>query len=102
MAHLDTDTATLQPKPVKKAAPQVELIRNPAVWTKWQKIAFRIAFVFFIIMSVPNSWQWYTNFFTIDYAHFQWRILYEIANFSPNFYRLNSESGRWGAASYLN
>jgi hypothetical protein len=102
MAHLDTDTVILQAKPAKKADPQVELIRNPAVWTNGQKIAFRIAFVFFIIMSVPNTWQWYTNFFTIDYAHFQWRILYEIANFSPNFYRLSTESGRWGAASYLN
>ncbi|POY38969.1 hypothetical protein C3K47_00250 [Solitalea longa] len=77
-------------------------IKNPPEWKAWQKVAFRISFVFFSLLCVPTNLAWYTRLFSIDFAHFQWRIFYEFANFSTNFYRVSSESGRWGIASYVN
>lgn len=69
-------------------------------WKGYQRIAFRIAFVFFSIMCIPTSWNWYTHLFTMDWLHLKYRDVYDIARFQPNLWNIESESGRWGIASY--
>lgn len=60
----------------------------PRVWASWEKILFRIAFVFFIAMSFPNSWDWYKEIFSFDWLHLHYRDLYDIARFGSglNFF----------------
>jgi hypothetical protein len=53
-------------------------------WTSAQKISFRIAFIFFVLVSVPTSAEWYKNLFTLDWLHPHYRDLYDIARFQPN------------------
>lgn len=53
----------------------------PSVWKSYQKVFFRIAFVFLISMSLPNSWNWYKDLFAIDWLHLHYRDLYDIARF---------------------
>ncbi|CAN5428933.1 hypothetical protein BH09BAC4_BH09BAC4_24180 [soil metagenome] len=53
-------------------------------WTDFQKIAFRIAFIFFIAMSIPTSAGWYKNLFSLDWLHLHYRDLYDIARFQPS------------------
>ncbi|WP_259014654.1 hypothetical protein [Emticicia fluvialis] len=50
-------------------------------WQNWQKIAFRIAFVFFIAMSLPNSTDWYKEISNFNWLHLHYRDLYDIARF---------------------
>ena len=50
-------------------------------WTNGQKIAFRIAFIFFISISIPNSTEWYNTVFHIDWTRLNYRDLYDIARF---------------------
>ncbi len=50
-------------------------------WSKGQKIAFRIAFIFFIAISIPNSGEWYDTVVHIDWTHLNYRDLYDIARF---------------------
>ncbi|NBA88995.1 hypothetical protein GVN16_24680 [Emticicia sp. CRIBPO] len=50
-------------------------------WPEWQKILFRIAFVFFIAMTLPNNPDWYTDIFAFDWLHLHYRDLYDIARF---------------------
>jgi len=50
-------------------------------WTKAQKIAFRIAFIFFIGISIPNSTEWYDTVIHIDWTRLNYRDLYDIARF---------------------
>jgi len=50
-------------------------------WKPWQLVLFRIAFVFFILMSVPNSIEWYKNAFSIDWTNLHYRDPYDIARF---------------------
>ncbi len=50
-------------------------------WTETQKILFRIAFVFFIAMSLPNDLSWYKNVFSLDWLHLHYRDLYDVARF---------------------
>ncbi|MFD2572052.1 hypothetical protein ACFSUS_15515 [Spirosoma soli] len=53
-------------------------------WTTGEKIAFRIAFVFFVIFSIPTNVGWYRNLFSLDWLHLHYRDLYDIARFQPN------------------
>lgn len=50
-------------------------------WKPWQLFLFRIAFVFFILMSVPNNPEWYKNAFSIDWTNLHYRDPYDIARF---------------------
>lgn len=53
----------------------------PNSWTEWQKILFRVAFVFFLAMSIPNSASWYTDLVTFDWTRLHYRDVYDIARF---------------------
>ncbi len=50
-------------------------------WTDGQKILFRIAFVFFIAMSLPNNLAWYKEVLELDWLHLHYRDLYDVARF---------------------
>ena len=51
------------------------------MWTATQKILFRIAFIFFIALSIPNSVEWYDTVVHIDWARLNYRDLYDVARF---------------------
>ena len=50
-------------------------------WTPTQKIAFRIAFIFFIILSLPNSPSWYAELVHLHWLRLNYRDVYDIARF---------------------
>lgn len=50
-------------------------------WTLLQRIAFRVSFIFFIIISIPNSVLWYKHIFAINWLNLDYRDLYDICRF---------------------
>ncbi len=61
-----------------------EIFRKNAAhkpWTNKTKILFRIAFVFFVLMCIPNSLDWYKHVLNIDWTQLHYRDLYDIARF---------------------
>lgn len=50
-------------------------------WTNTQNVLFRIAFVFFVAMSLPNDWSWYKNVLSLNWLHLHYRDLYDVARF---------------------
>jgi len=50
-------------------------------WSNGQKIAFRIAFIFFISLAIPNSAEWYDVVIHINWTRLNYRDLYDIARF---------------------
>lgn len=54
-------------------------------WKGWQKVLFRIAFVFFVFMSLPTSAEWYQTLFSIDWFNLHYRDIYDLARFSSGF-----------------
>lgn len=50
-------------------------------WTSSQNVLFRVAFVFFVAMSLPNDWTWYKNVLSLDWLHLHYRDLYDVARF---------------------
>jgi hypothetical protein len=52
-----------------------------AAWKGYEKVLFRIAFIFFICISIPNSLEWYSIVLHIDWTNLHYRDLYDIARF---------------------
>ncbi|WP_208295670.1 hypothetical protein [Fibrivirga algicola] len=50
-------------------------------WSETEKITFRIAFVFFVAMALPNNVGWYRDFFALDWTNLHYRDVYDIARF---------------------
>lgn len=69
-------------------------------WTNFEKAAFRVSAVFFLIMSIPWDPSWYQHVFSINWLDLHYRDFHQLANFSPRFLNIPTESGRWGIASY--
>lgn len=58
-----------------------ELSTAPAVWKDWERTLFRVAFIFFVAMSIPNNLAWYSQVIHIDWFNLHYRDLYDIARF---------------------
>ncbi|HTM91791.1 MAG TPA: hypothetical protein VL095_05205 [Flavisolibacter sp.] len=57
----------------------------PPEWKSWQRVLFRIAFVFFVFMSLPTSAEWYNGLFSIHWLHLHYRDIYDLARFTSGF-----------------
>ena len=78
-------TSTLEtPVATSATAPPATTARLP--WQPWQRVLFRIAFPFFVLLSLPSDAGWYKNLVTIDWLHGHYRDVYDIARFSPTFF----------------
>lgn len=67
-------------------------------WSNLEKISFRFAFIFFLLLIVPLQWLWYERLFNAE-------TFYDFLNIIAGGYRfgplqIETESGRWGIASY--
>lgn len=94
-------------------------------WTSIEKIAFRIAFIFFFLLVVPLDIDFYAKWFTTDWSHLHIRDIGKLSgsSFDPikivennkgagdlgsiaqsnvSFLAINAESGTFGIASYIN
>jgi hypothetical protein len=88
---MPTITSTAQAVPEVQTAHEERraIVTGAApVWKAYQKIAFRIAFIFFVAISIPNNAEWYQHVFSIDWARLHYRDLYDIARFGSgiNFF----------------
>lgn len=61
---------------------------NFRIWKPWQLLWFRIAFIFFIALAIPNNPEWYKIVLHIDWTNLHYRDLYDIARFGSgiNFF----------------
>ncbi|SEW40608.1 hypothetical protein SAMN05428988_5333 [Chitinophaga sp. YR573] len=73
-------STTIQANPEEViTADQIPVVKKE--WKPYQLLLFRIAFIFFIAISVPNTWAWYEQLFLLDLRHLNYRDLYDIARF---------------------
>ncbi len=86
-------TQTIDSKPAEAAVPS-------ANWKSYELFLFRVAFVFFTVLSIPLSLRYYSTLFSLNWFDLGYRDITNMGRFSPNLISINSESGRWGWASY--
>jgi hypothetical protein len=73
-------------------------------WPQWKKILFRIAFVFFVSISLPWNPEWYKVVFSIDWTNLHYRDPYDVARFGSGleiFGRTLFGSALNGYATYV-
>lgn len=71
------------------------------VWTSLEKYVFRVAFVFFVLLTVPLDPAYYLKWFTTDWSNLHIRDIGVLAGRGVHFLTLNSESGQFGIGSYV-
>ncbi len=81
-----TKVATLPELPAVAPAPPAPYdpetaVPAPPAWKAYQKVLFRIAFIFFISISIPNNGEWYEHVWNIDWTNLHYRDLYDVARF---------------------
>jgi hypothetical protein len=83
----EIDDPTLLRRDQLKESPPTgdETASEASAWKGYQRFAFRVAFVFFILMSAPTSVSWYTDLAAIDWTSLHYRDIYDLARFSSGF-----------------
>ena len=77
--------------------------KEKKVWNKKSLFAFRIAFIYFVLFSIPVDVGFYKMILHIDYAHLNYRHTNEVfAFYNPQFINHFSEGGFFGWQSYIN
>ncbi len=71
-------------------------LRQPNSWSNFEKIAFRIFFVYFFIQAVPLDWKFYRDLFSINWFHIQFTDIFNIAHYSPRFLTGPQTYADWG------
>jgi len=67
------------------------------VWNRWEKILFRIAFIFIFLLIIPVTTDWYSKAISSKTV---FAFLNNLTGYRPNFYSLQTPSGRWGIGAY--
>ncbi|GAB2788624.1 hypothetical protein GCM10027275_36930 [Rhabdobacter roseus] len=94
MAILDPNTDAVESAPVSSSAQPVSSDQPGSVsgylpvWKNYQRVLFRIAFIFFVSMTLPNNVNWYKELFALDWLHLHYRDIYDVARFGSglNFF----------------
>lgn len=70
-------------------------------WKEYEKIIFRFLFIFFLLQAVPLDWKYYANLFTINWAGLQYKDIFYISRYTPQFLSAGYFSGNWGLAALI-
>ncbi|HET6539766.1 MAG TPA: hypothetical protein VFG46_04725 [Chryseolinea sp.] len=72
-------------------------------WQNYQKIAFRIAFIYIAIMCTPMYWNFYDHIFSLKLSDVTYHDAQSIVAFwPPQFLLIESEEGVFGFLNYIN
>ena len=70
-------------------------------WKEYEKIIFRFLFIFFLLQAVPLDWKYYANLFTINWADLQYKDIFYLSRYTPQFLSGDFEKGSWGLAQLV-
>ena len=82
-------------------APLTEPGQTP--WKNYQKIAFRIAFLYFFFLCIPTYPAFYQRLFSLKFSKITYNDFQEIVAFwPPQLVTIESEEGVFGIYNYIN
>lgn len=90
-----TEKITSHPKAGKEPA--------KSTWTNKQKIAFRIAFLYILLLCIPTYGSFYTHLFGLEFSTITYHDFQSIVAFwPPQIILIESEEGVFGIFNYIN
>ncbi|ANH81432.1 hypothetical protein A8C56_10970 [Niabella ginsenosidivorans] len=73
------------------------------IWTNFQKIAFRIAFIYFLLLCIPTYSNFYKELFGLHLSKITYNDAQSIVAFwPPQIVLIESEEGVFGLLNYIN
>lgn len=75
---------------------------NPAniVWKTYEKVLFRLAFIYFFLQALPLDWKYYRHLLSIDWLHLSFRELFQISKYTPQLSSGTYDPQNWGLATF--
>jgi hypothetical protein len=87
-------------QPLRKQRKKAEEVKPVLpLWAPWERVLFRVAFLFFAILIVPLTLEWYTKLFTVKSL---FEFFSTLTGYRVDLVKIPGESGRWGLFSYAN
>src|SRR5687768_8895673 len=72
-------------------------------WKNYEKVAFRVAFIYMAIMCTPMYWRFYEHIFNLKFSTFTYHDIQAIVAFwPPQFLLIETEEGVFGFLNYIN
>ena len=60
-----------------------------AEWSKTEKIAFKITFIYFLLLALPLDWKYYKTVFSINWLDLHYGDFFNLAHYAPAFFGSN-------------
>lgn len=67
--------------------------------TSYQKVFFRLAFLFFLLQIIPLDWKYWRHVFTIDWTQLQLGDIFYLSRYTPQWTGIYNQA-HWGLASF--
>lgn len=88
---------------IQQAPPASKQLPVKNEWTKGQKIAFRIAFLYILFLCTPMYESFYSHIFNLDFSKITYNDFQSIVAFwPPQIILIESEEGVFGILNYIN
>ena len=52
---------------------------------RYEKFAFRLFFLYFLLQAVPLDWKYWQEVFLIDWSHLHYGAIFDLAHYSPRW-----------------
>jgi hypothetical protein len=78
--------------------------QSPAYYPAWkgyERLAFRVAFIYFILQALPLDWKYFRYLFSVNWTDLHFQDLFGLTTYMPQFFSAGDIS-KWGIASYAN
>jgi hypothetical protein len=69
-------------------------------WTSWEKVLFRVAFIYFFLQAVPLDWKYYRNLLSINWLDLHLRDIFNLSRYTPQFFTEGKFTGSWGLNNF--
>ncbi len=70
-------------------------IQDPASWKNYEKFAFRLFFIYFILQAVPLDRKYYRYLFSINWLNVQYSDIFNITHYQPQLFTGEPTFGNW-------
>lgn len=101
---MSTTEANLQaPEVLQEAGTTTKAPSNTRVWSKLEKFAFRIGFLYFLFLCIPTYSRFYEHLFGLKWGKITYHDFQSIVAFwPPQIVLIESEEGVFGVLNYIN
>lgn len=75
-------------------------INDSSTWKGYEKILFRLSFVYFLLQIVPLDWKYYRHLLNINWLQLSFRDIFNISKYTPQFISGVYNPDDWGLGTF--